>query len=405
MTRTTPRVLVTDADRGSAVAVIRSLGRVGWHVVATASGGRASGLRSRYASARFRYPDPLSDPEAMIERLASLARSERIDLVIPVTEEVAVPLSRARDRFEPSTRIALPSAAAFELARDKARVLELAQQHGIPAPRTWTVTAGSDVVVPNGLTWPLVVKPSHSRAIDVGGRTRVLEVSYAANGKALATALASLPAGSTVLLQEYCAGIGVGVELLADGGKIIEAFQHRRLREVPITGGASSYRESMPPDPELLGYSGAMLASLAWTGVAMVEFKVGAAEARLMEINPRLWGSLPLATASGVDFPHRMARLHLGLDQPAQGPTPYQPGVRARNLTLDLHWAAVVLLGRSKHGLSTPFRRRNAVRVLASIVRHPTESDLFALDDLGPQLAELARLPEQIGRIGRGRRR
>ena len=60
-----------------------------------------------------------------------------------------------------------------------------------------------------------------------------------------------------MLLQRYHAGEGHGVELLCDRGEPLAAFQHRRLHEVPITGGASALRESVPVDPTLLDYSAA----------------------------------------------------------------------------------------------------------------------------------------------------
>ena len=50
------RVLVTDAGRTSALAVIRSLGRAGHTVGAADSGVRPTGARSRYASALAQYP-------------------------------------------------------------------------------------------------------------------------------------------------------------------------------------------------------------------------------------------------------------------------------------------------------------------------------------------------------------
>lgn len=398
-----PRILVTDAGRGSAVAVIRSLGRLGWHVVAAASDPRAAGFRSRHAAARIRYPDPLADREAMVEHLVETCRERQIDLIVPVTEEVALPVSRARSRFEPRTRVALAEPASFERARDKDQVLELAREVGIPVPRTRTVTAGTADSADPMLGWPVVVKPAVSRDSD-GDQTLVHEVAYAGNAGALASILAALPATTTVLLQELCPGAGIGVELVTDRGRVIEAFQHRRLREVPTTGGASSYRESMALDPGLFEHATALLSALRWTGVAMVEFKVGPDGPRLMEVNPRLWGSLPLALAAGVDIPQRMARLHLGHPQP-EGPTPYRAGVRARNLTLDLHWAGVVALGRGRRQVGPRLPRRAALGVLANVVRHPTESDLFAADDLGPQLVEIARLPERLGKLTRSRRR
>ena len=64
MTAAVPTVLVTDADRGSAVAVIRSLGRRGWRVIAAGPHPLSAGLYSRHVSGRLCYPDPRRAPGA-----------------------------------------------------------------------------------------------------------------------------------------------------------------------------------------------------------------------------------------------------------------------------------------------------------------------------------------------------
>jgi predicted ATP-grasp superfamily ATP-dependent carboligase len=63
--------------------------------------------------------------------------------------------------------------------------------------------------------------------------------------------------------------------------------------------------------PDLAEYGRRLLAAVRWRGVAMVEFKRCARTGRaaLMEVNGRLWGSLQLAVASGVNFPDLMVRL------------------------------------------------------------------------------------------------
>jgi hypothetical protein len=50
--------------------------------------------------------------------------------------------------------------------------------------------------------------------------------------------------------------------------------------------------------------------------------------AKLMEINPRFWGSLELAVRSGVDFPALYARASLG--EKLGAPSAYKTGVRCR---------------------------------------------------------------------------
>jgi predicted ATP-grasp superfamily ATP-dependent carboligase len=193
-----------------------------------------------------------------------------------------------------------------------------------------------------------------------------------------------------VLLQEYCAGAGDGVELLLHEGRPLAAFQHRRLREVPITGGASAFRESVPLDPLLLDYSTRLLRELRWTGLAMVEFKSSAGGPRLMEINGRVWGSLPLAVRSGMDFPRRLAELTLNGPPPdGELDTSYRVGVRARNLKLDLVWIANVLLGRKHYSFLPAPRRAQAITALLELFHPQLKSDVFMLEDPWPGVAEL----------------
>ena len=54
--------------------------------------------------------------------------------------------------------------------------------------------------------------------------------------------------------------------------------------------------------------------ALNWKGIAMVEWKVDPRDGRpkLMEVNPRFWGSLELAVRSGVDFPVLYAQAAAG---------------------------------------------------------------------------------------------
>jgi predicted ATP-grasp superfamily ATP-dependent carboligase len=77
---------------------------------------------------------------------------------------------------------------------------------------------------------------------------------------------------------------------------------HRRIREYPITGGASTAAESFY-DPALRDLRLTLLRALNWHGVAMVEFKKDQRDGTHKLINAKFWGSLDLAIAAGVDFP------------------------------------------------------------------------------------------------------
>lgn len=400
-------VLVTDAARGSAIAIIRSLGRRGLRVVAADSEPRSPGFYSRYACERLRYPQPARAPGDVVETLLRAARARHVDLIVPVTDETMMPLSAARERFDGVCALAVPEADALAQSADKLATLELAARLEIPVPRTEVVKTTSEALeAAPSLGWPLVLKPRWSRKRDEGGALERFEVAYAADEAGLAEEMRRLEGRCQVLLQEYCRGEGHGVELLLHAGRPLAAFQHRRLREVPITGGASSFRESAPLDPHLYDYAVRLLAALGWTGLAMVEFKVGEGGPRLMEINGRIWGSLPLAVKSGMDFPARLAALYLEQLPTANGPadTAYALGVRSRNLDLEVVWIASTLRGgRQPAGVRVPGRRQALGAALRLL--HPGDGfDVLTRDDPRPGLAELARIAAKLRRkAGRGR--
>jgi hypothetical protein len=241
-----------------------------------------------------------------------------------------------------------------------------------------------------------VVKPARSRVRTERGIER-LEVTYANEPDELAARMRAVGGRAEVLLQQYVPGEGHGVELLATEGRVLAAFQHRRLHEVPITGGASSFRESVALDPDLLAASTRLLEALRWTGLAMVEFRVGPGGPWLMEVNGRIWGSLPLAVKAGMDFPVRMAELFVEGPPPAGPPaTGYTVGVRSRNLWLEVLWIASTARRRRRYPyLPTP-PRSAALGGALGLFRPGDRYDLLEVDDPRPQLAELRGLATKV---------
>jgi predicted ATP-grasp superfamily ATP-dependent carboligase len=81
----------------------------------------------------------------------------------------------------------------------------------------------------------------------------------------------------------------------------------------PVQGGPSTLREGVE-HPQVMELGLSLLKSLNWTGVGMVEFKVDPRDGvpKLMEVNPRFWGSLQLAIVSEVDFPYLILKMARG---------------------------------------------------------------------------------------------
>ena len=336
------RVLVLDADMVPALTVSRSLAQRGCHVYLAGHVERPLASRSNAVDAYYQYPDPLQSTDLFVEWLLAHIEANEYDLIIPVTERVVVPLSRNIEKF-PRVKIALPSRESLEVALDKSKTLALAKKVGVPYPVSVTVSTVEQLSkVAATLKFPVVIKPSRSIAVVAAGSSQ-LQVSYAFDLSELESGCEHALKFGPVILQEYFAGDGVGIELIAKQGEIVYSFQHLRLHEVPLTGGGSSFRKSVAVMPDLLEASRKLISALGWNGVAMVEFKHNSSsdEFCLMEINGRFWGSLPLAVAAGADFPAMLFDLEVKGEVGLY--PPYRDNVYCRLLSRDLHWYEAIL--------------------------------------------------------------
>jgi len=397
-----PTALVTDANRGSAIAIIRSLARQGWRTIAADSKDDSLGFHSRYAARSLVYPSPTDDAVSFANTILDVVIEEVVDLVIPTTDDAILPLAQARKQFEGLCKLAIPDEEALRLVTDKNETLTLARELGVPTPATYvasTVEQARDVA--HLLPWPMVLKAQRSRCLSASGEVmKTGPVGYANNVKELIEEIQRLQQFGPVLVQKYCEGSGLGVELLAHEGRVLAAFQHRRLAEIPITGGASALRESVPLDPELYEYSRRLVEALRWTGLLMVEFKVSKHETTLMEINGRVWGSLPLAIHSGMDFPARLAELYRFGPPPPETPlaTDYAIGVQACNLELMLLWIAQVASGRRRYEFIPQPQRREAFRALLGLFDPRRKYDLQVFRDPVPGFLQFIRAIQKLGR-------
>lgn len=324
------KILILDGHSKAAAAAVLALpATCELHVAATESDCLC--FASRRTARRLVQPRAVKELRAWIERLD---QAENFDLIIPSTE--ASLLAMKADDLDPMLRAkaVIPPEASLDIALDKQRTLELAERLGVRIPHGNTIASSAEW--PPCAAWPTVIKPIRSK-VALHDETLSLSVRICANAVQRDEALADLLPLSPVLEQDYFRGRGFGVEALFEHGEPRWWFAHERIHELPITGGASSYRRSIDVPENLRKATLDLLTHLRWHGAAMVEFKMSAdGDYRLMEINPRLWGSLPLAIASGVNFP--LALLRMATGKPV-GPQPrYRRHQYARDVVKDVHW-------------------------------------------------------------------
>ena len=386
------KVLVVGDDTRGFLATVRSLGRQGVVVHAAPADFRSPALVSRYIRAIHDVPPWMGDGAGWRAGMHTLLRAEGFDLVIPCDERAILPLQRHRTEFEALARLALPDDAGIAAFFDKHHTRELAQRMGVAVspgrPARPDDTAAS-VLAEFGA--PVVVKPRKSYTLDgLASRGRVHVVS---DERALQRVLAAADPDSVVL--EACFhGRGLGLSLLASNGRVLQAFEHHRVRE---QSGSSFYRVSAALSADLVRACAAIVQEAGFTGVGMFEFKRNQEGGWvLLEINARPWGSLPLPVALGVDFPYRWFRLLVaGEETPA---VTYRVGVFGRNLLSDLQASVAEAQARRLGPAAFAWFMAGRVAELLRVVTGHEVHDVLVPDDLRPGMAEIWRALQRAGR-------
>ncbi len=380
------KLLILDAHSDAALACVQSLGRAGEYEIHLGGSRRdCPAFASRYVAQPYFYPDPQRDCTAFENWLRALDAVEHFDFILPVTDATILPANALREQLR--GQVIRPPAEVLPWAFSKDRTVVLAEQVGVPVPVGRTVHRLKDAQPCRD--FPLYLKPVASK-VWLGEQGCSLNACMVQSRKELEEELERMLPYGPVLVQEYFAGYGVGIEVLCDQGQIVMAFAHRREHEFPLTGGRSTYRVSIPMPEPLLEASRRLLKAAGWHGVAMVEFKQRGDEFRLMEINGRFWGSLPLAIAAGADFPRALLELYRDGSRPVN--TDYRSGLYARNLMSDLSWLVHNQLApRNDPRLLTRPRLRSALEPLRVLVGREVW-DHFARHDPGPGRWQLKRI-------------
>jgi protein-tyrosine-phosphatase/predicted ATP-grasp superfamily ATP-dependent carboligase len=331
-----------------------------------------------------------SDDPQWIGAFNELLCRFEFDLVIPCDDASLLPLQIHKSQLVRSECVYLLSDAAHRMTSDKQCPYDMAHKLNIPLPGQAVASTRAELevaVVDFGL--PVFVKPPRSaESGDPQSRRSVKKIRRPEDLDPIANWM--LTAGP-VLVQEHFRGIGVGVETLCRNGEVLVAFQHERVHE-PLLGGGSTYRRSVPLNPELLDATRRLLKAVEYTGVCMVEFRYNLESHKwvLIETNGRFWGSLPLALSAGVDFPRYLYEmLKLGR---SEFNASYRTNLYCRNWFMDLGWLRSNLRAdRTDPTLMTlPVHR--VLSEVWNVIRLRERSDTFTADDPKPAMEEIAGL-------------
>lgn len=358
-----PNVLVLDAQKRNSLAVIRSLGKKGLKVDAGDEARFATGFFSRFCRNRFTYPDPIKFEEKFINSILTILKKNNYEMIFPVSDRTVLPIIKHKAEISEYAIVPYPDYNTISKAMFKDETIKVAISNGVPIPKTIFIHDISDIDS-SDLTYPVIIKPirsSGSLGFSICRTEQELYQKFPINVKKYGCSL----------IQEYIPSNGeIGVYTLFNSSSNPVALSvQKRLRSYPISGGPSTLRETILNE-ELVSISFKLLKAMRWIGLAMVEFRIDSRDGtpKLMEINPRFWGSLQLSIFAGVDFPYVLYKMFKG--DHIESDLNYKIGTRCR-------W---ILPGDILWYLNSP----NKIQNFKEFSRLDIQDDIIALDDIGP---------------------
>ena len=380
-TKPNPVLFVGDALYG-AIAAVRALSIAGYvpYLAVDTPGGYAS--RSRAVAGTVQVPDPASNSEGFVRELATVAARLSVSAVLPGGELYLLALADREADFE-GIALGTPPRASIEWATDKVLLAEFAATAGLRTPPTAKIVQG-DSAAASTFGFPVVVKPRQSWIQNPNGTLSRYSAYDVYDAAQVAAVLEALP-GKEGLVQPNIPGQLCAVAGVSWKGDLVCALHQASIRIWPLRAGVSSYAETIPPNAELEEAVGRLLQAIGWSGLFQAQFiRNPSGEYYLIDLNPRVYGSLALAGAAGLNLPGIWADLLLGR-QPAVGR--YRVGVRYRHEEYD----ARVLVQMMREG--------DGWRALRGLVpRRNTTHAIFSLHDPMPSLVSLTRLAKRLQR-------
>jgi predicted ATP-grasp superfamily ATP-dependent carboligase len=364
------RVLISAEELTGGLAAVRALRAAGYEPWAALTRPGRAVEHSRSLGGAIVAPDPAVDPERFAHELSVAARDLDVAAVLPGSEESLLALANHGSLF---SRVAVGADApeTVERALDKLVVGHLATSAGMQVLPTTTIEGHELRARSAEFGYPIVLKPERTKIRGSDGVLRRVPVHYVRNEGELERILA--PSGNqTWLLQPFVPGSLAAVCGVAWNGELMCATHQVAARIWPPDCGISAYASTVHPDASREAAVGRLLSLIGLSGIFQAQFVRVGEDWAFIDLNPRVYGSLALAVAAGLNLPAIWTDLLLGR-VPEIGP--YRVGVGYRAEGNDARWIA--------HNLRRGRLRAGATGLLP---RHRTVHALFSIRDPLPAL-------------------
>lgn len=325
-------VLLIEGNARQVLVMAKSIRELGHEVTTYNSSKSDFGYASRYPHRKLiRYFSP-EDERKSIETFINELKQRHYDLIIPMNDDAAILLSKYKKQIEEHSSVAVNDWDIFKLSMDKLETMKVCMANEIPCPITLNNPDNINQEI-RKLKFPVVVKPR------VGCGAVGFHVSPDEDDLIKYYDKARKKYGDC-LIQEYIpqTDLQYKAELYIDReGKLKSAIVFAKVRWYPTNGGSSTLNKTVER-PDIIESCHRLLKEIGWKGYADIDLIQDPRDntAKIIEINPRITGSVKICFKAGVNFSRQIIEDHLEL--PVTSIFDYRKDIYLRYLQKDILW-------------------------------------------------------------------
>jgi len=292
-------VLIPDGESVFSLSVIRCLAQVPNVRINILSHNRWAPTRFSKYRADFFSRTKNRDYEKQLNNLCQLIKATKPDVVLPVAQHTIRFLSVYGEALSSITAIApTPPPDIFDIAANKWLLSEFLKKNSIPHPSTILCQSGIGFEQRlSELSFPVLLKPS------LGGYGR--GIKFFSNPSDLINYVKESHKSDTFIIQTYIHGYDIDCNILSQNGEILAYSIQKGFIPGYHQFGASAGIDFLY-DRQVYDLVKLLIKKLKWSGIAHIDLRYDEQDQRIkiIEINPRFWGSLLGSLISGINFPY-----------------------------------------------------------------------------------------------------
>ena len=325
-------LLVDGADR-QVLPLAKAYRKLGCKVT-TVNGSKLDlGYTSKYPTEKILDPLMKKSKADHLEIIKRLLKTGRYDVLVTTSDDTAEQLSLIREEYENYTKFTVNYPDLFYKAYNKNITMQVCMDEGLPCPKTYCGINHINDLPLNSIRFPMVVKPSSS--FGAMGFHRVDDISQ------LNALLEDIGDDiSKYVFQEYIPQSDLQYEcamFVDNNNEVKAACVFSKNRWFPINGGSSTCNVTVDR-PDIVESCTKLLQSIHWRGAADIDLIQDPRDgkAKIMEINPRVSGSVRIVLDAGVNIAQQM--VELACNEQVTPYISYERDVRLRCIHTDLLW-------------------------------------------------------------------